>query len=150
MINNLYNSRCPTCGQHIRKPRSTGKRSQNSRVWGDCSSICFQLNERAGKVICTSTMVYDMMKRFAVAGGVYPGIKFTFGGIILIEPMSQSLVTMKEDAGLCDTINDYADKNDMWLWEYMPDGKTKYKSIGGRTLEEMNRDYPGLNNKKGK
>ena len=85
-----------------------------------------------------------MMKRFAVAGGKYPGIKFQFAGVILIEPMSQSLVTMAEDYELCKTINDYADKNEMWLWEYMPDGKSKYKSIGGRTLEEMKRDYPGL------
>ena len=89
-------------------------------------------------------MIYDLMKRYAVLEGMYPGIKFISKGKILIEPMSQSLVTMSEDNGLCKVINKYADEKEMWLWEYMPDGKSKYKSIGGRTLEEMNRDYPGI------
>lgn len=140
----LYNERCPTCGQGISKPRTTGYRSQNSRIWGDCTAIAEQLNERNNKKVWTKNMVYDLLKRYAVAEGVYPGIKYTFGKLTLIEPLSQSLVTKKEAKGLCDIINRFADENEMWLWEYTQD-ELKYKSIGGRSLEEMNGKYPGLN-----
>jgi hypothetical protein len=93
----------------------------------------------------SKSMVYDIMKRYAVMEGVYPGIKFIApGGLVLIEPVSFSDATMQEAKGLCDTINKYADENNFWLWEYTPDGE-KYKSIGGRTLKEMQQYYPGLN-----
>lgn len=140
----LFNQRCTKCGQIISEPRTTGYRSQNSGIWGMCTSIAQQLNERIGKNTWTKNMVYNIMKRFAVADGVYPGIEFILDGVRLIEPLSQALVTKKEDSGLYDLIVRYADENNMWLWVYGPDEK-KYKSIGGRTLEEMNRDYPGLN-----
>lgn len=142
--NKLYNQHCPTCGQTISAPRSIGPRSQNSRTHGNCASISQQTNERAGKVVTTPSMIYDLMKRFAVKDNKYPGIKFTFGGVTLIEPISQSLATIKDVQGLCETINDYADKNNMWLWEYTHDQK-KYKCIGGRSLQEMFRDYPEFN-----
>jgi hypothetical protein len=142
----LYNQRCPTCGQTIAQPRSIGDRSQNNRTHGNCASIAQQINERnPDKPPVTPAMVYEIMKRFAVKDGVYPGIKFNFAGTILIEPISQADATMKEVNGFCNVINRYADENDMWLWEYTQDGKTKYKSIGGRTLEEMLQDYPELN-----
>jgi hypothetical protein len=63
----------------------------------------------------------------------------------LYEPISQADASMAEVNIFTRVINQYADDNDMWLWRYLPDGKTKYKSIGGRSLEEMQRDYPELN-----
>lgn len=141
----LYNQRCPTCGQTIAQPRSIGKHSQNNITHGDCNTIAKQLNERNNpEHHITGVMVYDILKRFAVREG-YPAIKFNFNGLILLEPISQADASMSEVNIFTRVINQYADDNDMWLWRYLPDGKTKYKSIGGRSLEEMSRDYPELN-----
>jgi len=130
-------NRCPTCGQLISEPRSTGYRSQNSRVWGSCQAIAIQ----ASNPKWTMSSVYYLMKCLAVQEGVYPGIKY---GKNLIIPISQSLASKKEVTGLCEVINKFASDHNFWLWEYTENNQ-KYKSIGGKSFEEMQRDYPELN-----
>ena len=129
-------SRCPTCGQSIAAPKSTGYRSQNSKVRGDCKSISEQIEGR-----WTPDMIYDLMKRMAVSEGVYPGIRYKTDKITLVVPISMADADSADADGLIKTIQEFADKNNFWLWKYTEDGLSVYRSVGGRTPLEMRQSF---------
>jgi len=132
-------NRCPTCGQSIAEPKSTGYRSQNSKVRGDSAAISEQIEGR-----WTPDMVYELMKRMAVSEGVYPGIKYKTDKLTLVVPISMADADAVDADGLIKTIQEFADKNNFWLWKYTEDGLSVYRSVGGRTMEEMKKDSPNF------
>ncbi len=59
---------------------------------------------------------------------------FNFDEFAIIMSQADNVAVVKKEV-----------KNNYWLTIYAPDGVTKYRSIGGRTLEEMRKHYPKLN-----
>ncbi|MCF7949881.1 MAG: hypothetical protein K9M94_14935 [Spirochaetia bacterium] len=111
-----------------RKPRSKGPRSQNNRIWGNCQDIADQLGEY------TAEEIKAAMQRMAVDDG-YP-TKMSVDGKEIPKPTST--VSSEEAKILLDVIQKFADEQSLYLTEY--DGQGPYKTVGGRTREEM-REY---------
>jgi hypothetical protein len=110
------------------RPRSTGPRSQNSRIHGNCQNIADQLRDY------TPEQVKAAMKRMAVSDG-YPTM-LSLDGIEVPKPTRYASV---EEAKLVlDVIQRFADEHSLYLTEYDDDGP--YQTVGGRTREEM-RNY---------
>jgi hypothetical protein len=121
------------------QPRTTGYRSQNARIHGHCKDIAMQAQD--GRWKDTET-VKLLMEYLAIERG-YPHYKYK-GRII---PKRTSQINSYEASILCETIQQFADEHNFYLTEY-DDKEQAYKSIGGRTSEEMQRDYPEMNLKK--
>jgi hypothetical protein len=106
-----------------KRPRSTGKHSQNSRVFGHCADIAKQLS--AGDVTYSTEKIYAAMKLMAMKAGEWPSAKDEEGQAIVnpitkeLEPMSQADATMEEDYRLDKYITWWADTNNLWLTEYV-------------------------------
>lgn len=111
-----------------RKPRSKGPRSQNNRIWGNCQDIADQLREY------TAEEIKAAMQRMAVDDG-YP-TKMSVDGKEIPKPTST--VSSEEAKILLDVIQRFADEQSLYLTEY--DSQGPYKTVGGRTREEM-REY---------
>jgi hypothetical protein len=137
-------TRCPVCGQSIYPPKTTGARSQNSAVHGYCKSLAEQIPDNY-----TPDEVKLMMKFIAVDAGVYPArtvfVRGEKEGKLYEVPKSLSLANTAEVNALIKVIQEFADRNNYWLWKYTFDGLYVYKSIGGRSGEEMERDFPDFN-----
>lgn len=126
-----------------RRPRTTGPRSQNSRWWGHCEDIAAQvypeLSPEAGK-----QRVHDGMLRMSVVEG-YP----TYLDLNGVETPLPSAEASMEQLGLVLRVQQrYADIHNLWLTEYVAEGPHKgkvYKSIGGRSYDEMMLHAPELN-----
>lgn len=112
-----------------KRPRSTGLRSQNSKVWGMCTDIRDQFHQ-AGHLDITTDQIYEAMKRMAVPDG-YPTRLNIVDGIE--EPESQSRVSVEQDQILINVIQRFADENSMYLTEYI-DGRP-VKCIGGKPID---------------
>jgi len=104
------------------RPRSKGKRSQNSRIWGMCGSIAYQLNIEVQEV-------YQAMKKIAVENG-YPVVNVCN----IITAKSQTKASVEEAGILIATIQEFADSNNLWLIEYDDDGKI-CRTLGGEKIE---------------
>ena len=129
------------------RPRSTGWRSQNNRFYGHCEDIAEQvypkLSPGAGK-----QRVHDGMLRMSVSEG-YP----TYLDLNGVETPLPSAEASMEQLGLVLRVQQrYADFHKLWLTEYIKEGPNKnksYKSIGGRSYEEMMRSAPEFNTELG-
>lgn len=123
------------------KPRSTGYRSQNSRIHGHCADIAAQAGKAEFK---DPEQIKLLMKYLAIDRG-YPHSEYR-GKII---PKKSSECNTLEANILLETIQQFADENNFYLTEYTKKQGNKdaipYKSIGGRTLAEMQKFYPELN-----
>ena len=111
-----------------KRPRSTGPRSQNSKVWGMCSDIADQFE--ASGIELSREKVYEAMKRMAVHEG-YPTRFNPIDGIE--EPESQSRVSVEQDQILIAVVQRFADENSLYLTEYDESG-TSFRCIGGKKL----------------
>lgn len=111
------------------RPRTTGYRSQNSRLHGHCQDIADQLGG-----IYTRDVVKDAMKRLAVTEG-YPAVWSDLHGEVI--PLPTKDASIEQMQVLLDTIGKYADEHGLYLTEYDEEGR--YRSIGGRSREEMAR-----------
>lgn len=109
-----------------KRPRSTGPRSQNSKVWGMVSDIADQF--QAGGIEIDSQKVYDAMKRMAVQEG-YPTRYNPIDGIE--EPESQSRVSIEQDQILINVVQRFADENNFYLTEYDESGHS-VRTVGGK------------------
>lgn len=118
------------------RPRSTGLHSQNSRFYGHCEDIAEQVLGEDGKPQYTKDQIHDAMLRMAVGDGYQTYLDLN--GVETPLPSAQASV---EQMNLVDRIMQrYADTHVFWLTEYVAEGPRKgevYKSIGGRSIEEM-------------
>jgi hypothetical protein len=125
------------------KERSSGYRSQNSRLYGHCADIALQLNllKKDNEDEYTAENVKECIKWLAVQNRNYP----TRWNRITnkLSPIS-SKTSVDNCKKLIDEIKQYADENGLYLTEYTKEGKP-YKSIGGYSLDEMNKYYPDIN-----
>lgn len=121
------------------RPRTTGYRSQSARIRGSCGAIAFQAQDKRW----TAETVYALMKGLAVKENLWPYLEYRGERV----PISEAMATIEDDNNLIKVINKFSDENNFWLYEYDEhDGKQcVYKSLGGRSLEEMQRLYPELN-----
>ena len=108
-----------------KRPRTTGPRSQNSKVWGMCSDISSHFEQNG--IEMEAQKVYEAMKRMAVQEG-YPTRFNPIDGIE--EPESQSRVSVEQDQILINTIQRFADENSIPLTEYDESGRP-VQMIGG-------------------
>jgi hypothetical protein len=120
-------------------PRSTGEHSQEAHIRGHEADIAFQAKSSKW----TTDEVHLLMKALCVkAGKDYPYKKWR--GLIIYG--SDSEINSLQANNLIETIHQFADENHFWLHEYTEELVPRvYKSIGGRTLEQMQKDYPELN-----
>ena len=114
-----------------KRPRSTGHRSQNSKVWGMVADLTRQFNEFATTDV-EPDHLYEAFKRMAVAEG-YPTRFNLIDGIE--EPESQSRVSVEQDQILIRVIKRFADENNLYLTEYDEHGN-RLKTIGGKAIDE--------------
>lgn len=120
----------------LEEPMSRGPRSQMSRFRGGARAIADQLGEYTAKEIA------DALKRMAVSEG-YPTHLSIDGRE---EPVSTSRASKKEAKILLDVMARFADEHSLWLLEY-DENDEPYKSIGGRTREEMKKYAEGQTNR---
>ena len=111
-----------------KRPRTTGPRSQNSKVWGMCSDISTHFEQNG--IEMEAQKVYEAMKRMAVQEG-YPTRFNPIDGIE--EPESQSRVSVEQDQILINTIQRFADENSIPLTEYDESG-IPVQMIGGKDV----------------
>lgn len=116
------------------RPRSTGYRSQNSRLYGNCESLAEQLVEN-GEPLYTEEQIKDAMMWLAVEEG-YPTIYSELHKKVLYKPSRYA--TIEELDIVLRAIQKFADEHGFWLIEY--DDQGTYRSIGGRSRKEME-DY---------
>ena len=120
------------------KPRTTGKRSQESHVRGHCESI----SQQAKNHRWTPDQVLIVMKGLtALSDRPYP--KPEIYRDIPVYASNADLTSIEENS-LIETIHEFADQNGMWLIE-LDERERPYKSLGGRTLAEMMTNYPDYN-----
>jgi stage V sporulation protein SpoVS len=113
-----------------KRPRTTGPRSQNNKVFGMCTDIVEQFHQ-AGMIDIDVDKVYQAFKRMAVAEG-YPTRYNPIDGIE--EPESQSRVSVEQDEILIKVIQRFADENNMYLTDYTEDGR-QVRTIGGKPVD---------------
>lgn len=121
-----------------RKPRSTGPRSQNSRLYGQSSDLAEQIVNPDGRPTYTVDEIKQAMMRMAVGEG-YP-THLSADGVEVPLPtrhssMSQLNVVLK-------VIQRFADEHNFYLTEIDKETGKPYRSVGGRTLKEME-EYQG-------
>jgi len=112
-----------------KRARSTGPRSQNSKVWGMVQDIYDQFDSHG--IETDVNRIYEAMKRMAVSEG-YPTRFNPIDGIE--EPESQSRVSVEQDNILIRVIQRFADENNFYLTEYDEHGRT-IKTIGGKPID---------------
>lgn len=109
----------------VKRPRSTGRGSQNNHVWGHCTDIAAQLDDY------NENEIEEAMKRMAVSEG-YP-TKMSVDGAEVPKPFRDA--SIEEAKILLDVIHRFADIHNLYLTENDDEGE--YQSIGGRNREEM-------------
>ena len=121
-----------------RRPRSTGPRSQNSRLYGHCSDLAEQVVNPDGRPTYTVDEIKQAMMRMAVGEG-YP-THLSADGVEVPLPTRHS--TMAQLNVVLGVIQQYADIHEFGLTEIDEESKIPYRSVGGRTLKEME-EYQG-------
>ncbi len=122
------------------RPRSTGRRSQNNRFYGHCEDIAEQVYPDLPPII-GKQRVHDGMLRMSVSEG-YPTY-LDLNGVEI--PLPSAEASIEQMNVVTKTLQRFADIHNFWLHEYVKKGPHKgevYKSIGGRSYEEMQR-YQG-------
>lgn len=115
-----------------KRPRSTGPRSQNSKVWGMVADIAEWFTAMGSDDI-DNNRIYEAMKRMAIAEG-YPTRFNPVDGIE--EPESQSRVSVEQDQILINVIQRFADENSIPLTDYDEQGGA-VKTIGGKIVDSI-------------
>ena len=118
------------------RPRTTGPRSQNSRFYGHCEDLAEQVLDEHGEPRFTKEQIHDAMLRMAVPEG-YPTY-LDLNGVESPLPSAQSSVEQMNV--VTRVLQRFADIHNFWLHEYVEKGPHKgevYRSIGGRSFEEM-------------
>lgn len=113
-----------------KRPRSTGPRSQNSKVWGMVADIA-EWFQSMGSDDIDNNRIYEAMKRMSIPEG-YPTRFNPVDGIE--EPESQSRVSVEQDQILINVIQRFADENSIPLTEYTREGHA-VKTIGGKPVD---------------
>ena len=117
-----------------RRPRSTGPNSQNSRLYGHCSDLAEQLvDSLTGRPSYTTDEVKSAMMRMAVAEG-YPTHLSVDGAEV---PLPTRHSSVKQLSVILEVIQRFADEHNFYLTEVDKATRRPYRSIGGRTLKEM-------------
>lgn len=130
------------CHLKISRPynsRSTGERSQEAHIRGHEADIAAQ----AKSAKWTTDEVHLLMKALCIKSGKdYPFKKYR--GVMVYG--SDSEINSLQANNLIETIHQFADENNFWLHEYTDEPVPRvYKSLGGRTLEQMQKDFPDIN-----
>lgn len=102
-------TRCPTCGQvlpGLRKPRSTGHKSQNNHAHGHAQQIAEYTGHEVGEVM-------EFAKLRATKRG-YP-VDIWQGGVVV--PWSQARIDTEQAAYLIDELHQIAAELDVELIE---------------------------------
>ncbi len=118
------------------RPRSTGFRSQNSRLHGHCENLAEQIvdvDPDSGVPIYTAEEIKEAMKRMSVVSG-YPTRMSVDGRE---EPLPTRYSSQEQMQIVLDVINRFADEHNYWLVEIDEETKLPYRSIGGRSKKEM-------------
>lgn len=123
------------------RPRSTGERSQNHCIRGWCKDLAIQAKK---PFFQDPDNMYKTIILLAVDAGIWPYFTTPLNPTLKI-PQSEADASMEDDRKLLDFIQKIADEKNYWLTIYSEDGEYKYRSIGGRTLDEMNKIWPELN-----
>jgi len=121
------------CHVILGTPKRPRTMAQNNAAWGWCGDIAQQL---AGQYPGYSLQevkdrVYEAMKRLVVPSGRRHTILNPVDGSI--EPVSQSLVSVEQDAALLSIIQRFADEHGLWLTERI-DGKP-VRCLGSKPLQ---------------
>jgi len=121
-----------------RRPRTIGPRSQNNRFYGHCEDLAEQVLDENGKAIYSKQQIHDAMLRMSVTEGEgYP----TYLDLNGVEsPLPSAQATVENMKIVTRTLQRFADIHGFWLHEYKakePHKGLVYKSIGGRSYEEM-------------
>lgn len=114
-----------------RRPRTTGKHSQNNFAHGASADIALQLSTPEREY--GTTDVYEAMKRLAVKEG-YPTVYEELDDSV--QPKHLADATMEEAAIVCRVMTKFADEHGFWLTRYDKQG-IAYRSLGGRSRKEM-------------
>jgi hypothetical protein len=116
-------------------------RQQMNRIYGCIRTLSEQIYG-----ILTQQNI-ERMKTYVMFRACEEGYPFSFNSKIF-KPKSLSLATMQEAHLVNMAINHIADQfypeKNRALYLYEVDNLGPYKSIGGRTREEMMKDYPEL------
>lgn len=120
------------------RPRTTGPRSQNNRLYGHCEDLAEQVLDENGEPRFAKEQIRDAMLRMAVPEG-YP----TYLDLNGVEsPLPDSQASVEQMNVVTRVLQRFADIHNFWLHEYVAEGPHKgevYRSIGGRSYEEIQR-----------
>jgi hypothetical protein len=119
------------------RPRKTGPRSGSNRLHGHCQDIAEWLIDDDGQPLYTADQVKAAMKRMTAGEGHWR-TRLSLDGAE--EPISEADASQEEENWANKTLERFADEHRIPLTEYVdPEDPKKgtYKSIGGRTYEEM-------------
>ena len=118
---------------YMQEPRSTGPGSQNSRLYGHCGNLAEQFTNPDGRPTYTVAEIKDAMMRMAVGDG-YPTHLSADGQEV---PLPTRHSTKTQLGVILNVIQRFADEHRFWLIEVDKATKIPYRSVGGRSLKEM-------------
>lgn len=111
------------------RPRTTGERSQNNRLWGHCTDIAQQLIGDDGAPLYEPEDIKEAMCRMAVEEG-YP-TTLSLDGVE--QPKRTRNASVEEVSLVLNVIQRFADTHGLWLTEYDEHGP--YRTVAGRPRE---------------
>ncbi len=122
------------CHVILGTPKRPRTLAQNNAAWGWCGDIAQQLSDQypGYSLEEVKVRIYEAMKRLAVQEAGWPTILNPVDGSI--EPVSQSLVSVEQDAALLSIIQRFADEHGLWLTERI-DGKP-VRCLGSKPLQD--------------
>lgn len=118
----------------------SGEHSLLNLIHGYCRALYEQREDHS--------MTFDDIKYFMKVLATENDYPFKYRKIFgfktrFINPKSLSNATDEEGNIVANTIQEIADRYNKWLWYYDSYGK-KYKSLGGRSPEEMQKDFQDM------
>ena len=109
------------------RKKTTGARSQNNRIHGEIRHLAQQLNKRFDEVF------YDVVFNVAHERG-YPFVSVNTKDGRQLMPRGLSEITHEDAQILIDSINQYADENNLSVLEYTASGGV-IETIGGEEVK---------------
>lgn len=140
MIKREFNGYIQVIMKKPTRPRSTGKHSQNNCSHGWPADLAVQAETEWLK---DPDMMYRYLVILAMDKDIWPHFEIP-GKPGLMIPESQAGLSMEQMTRFLKFVERIADKKEKWLTRLTPEGMP-YRSICGRTLEEMKQVYPNLN-----
>ncbi len=117
---------------HFQRKRTTGLRSQNSRLHGNCSDIAEQLVDKDGTPTYTPEQIKSAMKRMGISEN-YPTVLGVDG---VEEALPTRFASVEQLSIVLNVLNRFCDIHSLWLTEYDEEG-LRYRSLAGRSRKEM-------------